>query len=236
MSPQFFLILTITGCLDTSSAQADPREEAIPRVYLCTLEYTVAWASRTTPPKDYQRNRSISWVEVYFPRHKLAHRLGADGFIEAAPQRYEGSKPIAFDNLPRKPYPEMWRDYWPSRAHLLPELSLTEQARKELGRKLETFSKIKDKHRTTLKPLDETQARQKAAVFVNEALKKKTYKDAEGKEHPFPRVAPSDWIYAERRQDRWWLGINPPAGVTVAVSFKLDGSDPALEQASFALE
>ena len=234
MSPQFVLILAIAGLYRDNATQVDPKDQSTPRVYLCTLEYTVGWAKRSVPPKDYQRQRSESWIEIYFPKHKLAHRLGTEGFIETDPQRFEGSKSIDFDDLAKRPYADMWRDYWPSRAHVLPDLTLTDQAREELGRKVEAFLKTKDKLQAAPKALDETQARQKAAIFVNNTLSKKTYRDAAGKEHPFPRIVPSDWIYASRKQDRWRLGINPPAGVTIVVSFKLDGSDPILEQATFA--
>ena len=80
----------------------------------------------------------------------------------------------------------------------------------------------------------EARVREHATAFANEALKGKTFRDAADKEFAFPRIAPSNWIYAEIKEDRWRLGINPPAGVTVVVSFKLDGSDPKLEQATFA--
>jgi len=87
-----------------------------------------------------------------------------------------------------------------------------------------------------LKVLTEAEARKLAASFANEQLKGKTSRGMDGEKLPPPEIQPEHWRLVERKDGRWRLTIDPPAGFTCVVTMSLDGSKPVLEEAYLALE
>lgn len=86
------------------------------------------------------------------------------------------------------------------------------------------------------KVLTEAEARKLAASFANEQLKGKTFEGMDGEKVPPPEIKPEHWRVAEKKDGRWRLAEDPPAGFTFVVTMNLDGSKPVLEQACLALK
>jgi len=92
------------------------------------------WQKRTAPPPGYSARHVRASIECYLPDHKLAHRLGTKAFFAATPDRYKArlrARPDTRAYVPRA------RPLLPVVSFtLFPQLTLTDEARTELMRKL----------------------------------------------------------------------------------------------------
>jgi len=84
------------------------------------------------------------------------------------------------------------------------------------------------------RPYDEEMARREAARLATRAFAEQTFHDAAGDVVP-PREFRAEQFTAERRDDRWFLEREPPAGAWARVSFGLWGTHEEVE-VGFAAE
>lgn len=145
MLSRLFIVAAMSlSCLvNAADAQDQPKEADVPKVFLCTLIYEIPWTNRAAEPRGYQREHKHFWIEVYFPQHKVAYRMGTEGFFEADANRYKRGKSATLVNPSVEHIEKLWRTHGPTHAEALNDLTLTDRARQDVERRIAEYLKKK---------------------------------------------------------------------------------------------
>ncbi len=78
-------------------------------------------------------------------------------------------------------------------------------------------------------PLTESEAKILATKLANKEAKEVKLSYGDDELIPPDRIPTSNWISVYKKNDKWYLNIAPPSGVSTYVEFDLNGSNPKVE-------